>query len=142
MKSIREIMTSKVDYCTTLDNVYEAAVKMAEGNVGAIPVCQDGKLVGVLTDRDIAIRCVAGKKPGSTKITDVMTKEPITISPETLITEAEDLMADKQVRRLFIVEHDSLIGVVSLGDMAIHKGTNMAAAHALTEISENHRIQH
>ncbi len=142
MKSIREIMTSNVDYCTTFDNVYEAAVKMAERDVGAIPVCEDGKLVGVLTDRDIAIRCIAGKKPGSTKITDVMTKEPITISPETPIKEAEELMAEKQIRRLFIVEQESLIGIVSLGDFAIHKGTNMAAAHALAEISENQHIQH
>lgn len=142
MKSIREIMTSNVDYCTTLDNVYEAAVKMAEGDVGAIPVCEDGKLVGVLTDRDIAIRCVAGKKPGSTKITDVMTKEPITISLETPIMEAEELMAEKQIRRLFVVEQESLIGIVSLGDFAIHKATNMAAAHALTEISEKQHIQH
>ncbi|MBA9026995.1 CBS domain-containing protein [Peribacillus huizhouensis] len=142
MKSIREIMTTNVDYCTTLDNVYEAAVKMAEGDVGAIPICQESKLVGVLTDRDIAIRCVAGKKPGSTKITDVMTKVPITISPETSVTEAEDLMAEKQIRRLFVVEQDSLIGVVSLGDLAVHKDTNMAAAHALTEISENQHIQH
>ncbi|MGP4080369.1 CBS domain-containing protein [Pseudalkalibacillus sp. R45] len=136
MKKLREIMTENVDFCTTLDNVYEAAVKMKEDHVGAIPVCEDDKLVGMITDRDIVIRGVAEKKPNASKITDVMSNEIITGTPDMEIEEAVKLMSKHEIRRLPIVEQSKLVGIVSLGDLAIHYESDQQAGMALTEISE------
>jgi CBS domain-containing protein len=143
MKKIREIMTTNVDYCTTVDNMYEAAVKMQQDDVGMVPVCEDGRLVGVITDRDIVLRGVASKKPGSTKITDVMTKKLITVSPETSIEEAEEIMANEQIRRLPVVDNEKLVGIVSLGDLAVNRTTDQQAGMVLSEVSENRdHLQH
>ena len=100
MEKIRDIMTDEVECCTLLDNIFEVAVKMKELNVGAIPIVDKEKLVGMITDRDIVIRGVAEKHPGSTKVEDIMSKEMVTVSPETSSREAAKLMADHQIRRL------------------------------------------
>ncbi|MDP4169262.1 MAG: CBS domain-containing protein [Bacillota bacterium] len=144
MEVIREIMTKNVETCSLLDNVYEVAVKMKELNVGAIPIVDKNKLVGMITDRDIVIRCIAGKHPASSKIEDVMSNSLITISPDATSKEAVKLMADHQIRRLPVVEGDKLVGIVSLGDFAVRELTDDQAKRALTEISEatNNEIQH
>ncbi|MCL6571616.1 MAG: CBS domain-containing protein [Bacillus sp. (in: Bacteria)] len=136
MEKIRAIMTEKVESCTLLDNIFEVAVKMKELNVGAIPIINEDKLVGVITDRDIVVRGVAEKHPGSTKVEDIMSNTLITVSPDTSSKEAAKLMAEHQIRRLPVVEDDKLIGIVSLGDFAIHELTDDQAKEALTEISE------
>lgn len=137
METIREIMTDNVESCSLLDNVYEVAVKMKELNVGAIPIVDQGKLVGMITDRDIVIRGIAEKRPGSSKVESVMSKQLISISPEASTNEAARIMAEHQIRRLPVVEDDKLVGIVSLGDFAIHKLTDDQAKTALTEISES-----
>jgi CBS domain-containing protein len=143
MTTLKDIMTTNVDFCTAEDNVFEAAVKMKEENVGVIPVLENNHLIGVITDRDIVIRCVAEKRPNSTKITDVITTHLVTGTPDMSVDEAEELMASKQVRRLPIVEHDKLVGVVALGDLAVHRQTRGEAGMALSSISENRdQIQH
>ncbi|MEH7118725.1 CBS domain-containing protein [Neobacillus vireti] len=136
MEKIRDIMTDEVECCTLLDNIYEVAVKMKELNVGAIPIVDKEKLVGMITDRDIVIRGVAEKHPGSTKVEDIMSKEMITVSPDTSTREAAKLMADHQIRRLPVVENEKLIGIVALGDFAIRELTDDQAKEALSEISE------
>lgn len=136
MGNIREIMTENVESCTLLDNVYEVAVKMKELNVGAIPIVDQEKLVGMITDRDIVVRGVAEKHPGSSKVEDIMSNNLITVSAETSTKEAARLMAEHQIRRLPVVEGERLIGIVSLGDFAIHELTDDQAKVALTEISE------
>jgi len=136
MEKIRDIMTDDVECCTLLDNMFEVAVKMKELNVGVIPIVDQEKLIGMITDRDIVIRGVAEKHPGSTKVEDIMSKEMVTVSPETSSTEAAKLMAEHQVRRLPVVENGKLIGIVSLGDFAIRELTDDQAKVALTEISE------
>ncbi len=136
MKQLRDIMTKPVDFCTVLDNVYEAAVKMKDDHVGAIPVCENDKLVGMITDRDIVVRGVAEKKPNASKITDVMSDHVITGTPEMSVDEAIHLMMQNEIRRLPIVEETRLVGIVSLGDLAKHKETNEQAGVALTDISE------
>ena len=136
MENIRDIMTSEVESCTLLDNVYEVALKMKELNVGAIPILDQDKLVGMITDRDIVVRGVAEKHPGSTKVEDIMSNKLITITPDSTSKEAAKLMAEHQIRRLPVVEGDKLVGMVSLGDFAIRELTDDQAKVALTEISE------
>ncbi|ULT58463.1 CBS domain-containing protein [Neobacillus drentensis] len=144
MEKIRDIMTDEVECCTLLDNIFEVAVKMKELNVGAIPIVDKEKIVGMITDRDIVIRGVAEKHPGSTKVEDIMSKELISVSPDASSREAAKLMADHQIRRLPVVENEKLIGIVSLGDFAIRELTDDQAKEALSEISEQNYndVQH
>ncbi|MFP7296005.1 CBS domain-containing protein [Neobacillus niacini] len=144
MEKIKDIMTENVECCTLLDNVFEVAVKMKELNVGAIPIVDQEKLVGMITDRDIVVRGVAEKHPGSTKVEDIMSSKLVTISKDATTKEAANLMAEHQIRRLPVVEGDKLIGIVSLGDFAIRKLTDDQAKEALTEISEQNYngVQH
>lgn len=133
---ISDIMTRDVECCTLLDNVYEVAVKMKELNVGAIPILDEEKLVGMITDRDIVIRGVAERHPGSTKVEDIMSNRLITCKPDTSVREAAKLMAEHQIRRLPVVEGNRLVGIVALGDLAVGRRTDDEAGDALSEISE------
>ncbi|MGO4887911.1 CBS domain-containing protein [Anaerobacillus sp. MEB173] len=143
MDHLRDLMTSNVDYCTPVDNIYEVAVKMKDDNVGAIPICEENQqLLGMITDRDIVVRGMAERRPGSTQVTDVMSEHLITASPDMSVDEAADLMAKHQIRRLPIVDNNRLVGIVSLGDLAIHKGTDDEAGYALSEISESPEVHH
>nr|WP_231619467.1 MULTISPECIES: CBS domain-containing protein [unclassified Fictibacillus] len=129
-------MTRNVDYVTPQDNVYEVAVKMKQDNVGVIPVCENDQIIGVITDRDIVVRGVAEKRPGSTKVSDVMSDNLFTGSADMTVEEAAELMADKQVRRLPIVENNKLVGIISLGDLSLAKESDSAAGHTLSQVSE------
>jgi CBS domain-containing protein len=144
MEKIRDIMTEEVECCTLLDNVYEVALKMKELNVGAIPILDQDKLAGMITDRDIVVRGVAEKHPGSTKVEDIMSNQLITVTPDSTSKEAAKLMADHQIRRLPVVEDGKLVGIVSLGDFAIRELTDDQAKQALSEISEQNYngVQH
>lgn len=144
MEKIRDIMTEKVETCSLLDNVYEVAVKMKDLNVGAIPIVDQERLVGMITDRDIVLRCMAEKQPASSKVEEIMSNKLITISQDTPSRDAAKLMAEHQIRRLPVVEGDKLVGIVSLGDFAIRELTDDQAKQALTEISESNYngVQH
>lgn len=141
LEKIRDIMTDDVDCCSLLDNVYEVAVKMKELNVGAVPIVDQGKIVGMITDRDIVLRCIAEKHPASSKVEDIMSSDLITISPDATSKEAVRLMAKHQIRRLPVVEEGKLIGIVSLGDFAVRELTDDQAKTALSEISETNQSQ-
>lgn len=138
MKTVKELMSTNVECCTLLDNVYEVALKMKELDVGAIPIVDGDKLVGMITDRDIVVRGVAEKHPGSTKVEDIMSKQMITASPETTARDAAELMAKHQIRRLPVTKDGKLLGILSLGDLATEKITDYQAGKALSEISEHH----
>ncbi len=143
METIKDIMTKEVECCSLLDNIYEVAVKMKDLNVGAIPIVDEEKLVGMITDRDIVIRGVAEKNPGSTKVEKIMSDHLVTVTPDTTTDEAAQLMAEQQIRRLPVVEGENLIGIVSLGDLATNQLTDEQAGDALADISEqNNHIQH
>lgn len=143
MGIIKDIMSKDIECCSLLDNMYEVAVKMKELNVGAIPIVDEKRLVGMITDRDIAIRGVAEKNPGSTKVEKIMSDQLVTVTSDTTTNQAAKLMAEHQIRRLPVVEGENLIGIVSLGDFAIHQLTDEQAGNALSEISEqNNQIQH
>lgn len=137
MQKISDIMTKDVRYCIAEDNIYEAAVKMKSLDCGAIPICSNEQLIGMITDRDIVIRGVAEKRPNSTKVTDLMSSDLITCSPDTSVEEAAQLMAKHQIRRLPVVEGSKLVGICALGDLAIRQQYDQSAEKALSEISES-----
>ncbi|EOS57992.1 Predicted signal-transduction protein containing cAMP-binding and CBS domains [Paenibacillus barengoltzii J12] len=137
LRKVSEIMTKNVVTVSPQDNVYEVAVKMKENDTGFIPVVEGGdKLIGVITDRDLVIRGIAEKRPGSTAVTEVMTKGIKTATQEMSVDEAAELMAEQQIRRLPVCEGDRLIGIVSLGDLAVRNIFADNAGEALSEISE------
>ncbi|ATA59411.1 Inosine-5-monophosphate dehydrogenase [Geobacillus stearothermophilus] len=123
-----------------LTNMYEVAVKMREFNVGAIPIVDQGRLVGMITDRDLVVRGIAEKHPGSTAVTEVMSRELVTVSPDDSVQKAADIMARHQIRRLPVVEGGRLVGIVALGDLATNRYSDESAGRALSEISEQHRV--
>lgn len=138
MRKVSEIMTTDVVTVTPKDNVYEVAVKMKQHNVGYIPVVEEGgdKLLGVITDRDLVIRGIAEKHPGSTAVETVMTKGIKTVTSDTSVDEAAELMAEQQIRRLPVTEGERLIGSVSIGDLAVRNIFANEAGEALMHISE------
>ncbi|HSH25483.1 MAG TPA: CBS domain-containing protein [Massilibacterium sp.] len=139
MKMVKDVMTHEIECCYPQDNVFEAAQKMKQLNVGSIPICDEQKqLIGMVTDRDIVVRSVADKLPNATQVTDVMTSNPISVTPDTHVQEATNIMAENQIRRLPVVENNQLIGIVSLGDFAVRNETDQSAGNALSSISETH----
>ena len=137
MTQVREFMSTHIVHCTPLDNVYEAAVKMKEESVGLIPVIENKQVVGLVTDRDLVVRGIAEKHPGSNQITNVMTTNIVSVSPDDSIEKATELMAQYQIRRLPVVESGQLVGMLALGDLAIRKSADDQAGFALSEISEH-----
>jgi CBS domain-containing protein len=119
-KSISEVMTSKVCSIDADKPVAYAAKMMRDEDVGLAPIVEGERLVGTLTDRDIAIRVVAeGRDPQSTRVSDVASTDLVTIDPQQDLDEALRLMAQHQVRRLPVVEEDGrLVGVVAQADVA------------------------
>jgi len=116
-----------------------AARLLSRHNVGALPVCSaKGVLQGIVSDRDIVLRCVAAEEdPAQTPVRDIMTRSCATVAPGDDCREATRLMALHQVRRLPVVEDGKLVGVISLSDLARSGRFDMEAAQALCEISEN-----
>lgn len=138
MNQLRDIMSTDVAYCSPQDNVYEAASLMKDHNVGMIPVVENGVLKGVVTDRDLVIRGIAERKPNSMTVGQIMSNQLLTGTPDMSIDEAARLMAEAQVRRLPVVENNKLVGIVSLGDLAVQGRYEDEAGRALNEISETH----
>jgi CBS domain-containing protein len=121
-KGIRDVMTSNPRTIEADRPVAEAARLMRDEDVGLAPVVEGDRLVGTLTDRDIAIRVVAeGRDPEATPVRDVASTDLVTLDPEQELSEALRLMAQHQVRRLPVVEEDGrLVGVIAQADVAQH----------------------
>ena len=132
----REIMTSNVQTATRDMSLREVAAIMRDGDMGAIPVVEDGKLVGLVTDRDIVVRSVADGKDASTPVSDAMTTEIFSVSPDDFAFEAIRLMGDKQVRRIPVVdESGALAGIIAMADIALEMEDEREIAETLEEIS-------
>ncbi|MGG0197981.1 CBS domain-containing protein, partial [Bacillus licheniformis] len=112
---LKDIMTTNAECCEPSAPIAEIAGKMRDYNVGSIPVCENGKLTGIVSDRDIVIRCVAENETDAAA-RDIMSTQMVTGRPDMSAEEAGDLMAEHQIRRLPIVEDDRLVGIVALGD--------------------------
>lgn len=136
-----EIMNRNVVYISPEETVSLAARLLARHNIGALPVCgADGALQGVLTDRDIVLRCVAlNRDPARTAAGEIMSRGVLTASPGEEAAAAGRRMAQGQVRRLPVVENGSVVGVLSLGDLALRAETDLEAGKALEKISANAR---
>ena len=136
-QSIREIMTPNPSTIEPERSVVDAARIMKQEDAGVVPVTENGRLTGMVTDRDIAIRVVAeGKDPKSTPVREVASKDLVTIDPQQDLDEALRLMAKHQVRRLPVVEEDGrLVGVVAQADVARH-GDDAKTGQVVQEISE------
>ena len=136
---LRDIMTNPVIRINPDESVAVAARTLERYNIGALPVCgSDGRLCGLITDRDIVTRCLAaGRSPAATTVRDVMTSKVIAARPDMEANLAAGLMGREQIRRLPVMENGKLCGMVSLGDLAMKDETSMDAGDALTEISSN-----
>jgi CBS domain-containing protein len=135
---VRDLMNPSVVSITPGESAALAARLLGRHNLGALPVCgDDGGLRGIVTDRDIVLRCVAAEEdPAQVPVRDIMTRNCATVSPGDDPREATRVMADKQVRRLPVLEGGKVVGMVSLGDLARCRQFDMEASKALSEISD------
>lgn len=137
--NVRDCMNSHVISIAPEESVAVAARLMARHNVGALPVkARDGSLCGIVTDRDMVLRCVAlNRSAEETSVARIMTGRVAAVSPTASLTQAADCMAKEQVRRLPVVEGRKLVGIVSLGDLSHRDDYATEAAEALSEITAN-----
>ena len=135
---IRDIMTTGVELVHPDTMLRDAAQKMRDADTGFLPVGENDQLVGTLTDRDITIRAVAeGQDPNSAKVRDAMSENLVYCFDDQDSSEAAELMAEKQLRRLPILSRDKrLVGVVSLGDLATRTGDDDVVGQTVEDISE------
>ena len=136
---LRDVMTSSVVKIHPDETVAVAARALERYNIGALPVCgNDGRLCGMVTDRDLVTRCLASnRQPEKTKVRDVMTGNVISAMPDMDTGAAAHLMGRQQIRRLPVVENGKLCGMVSLGDLANREECCYDAGDALTAICDN-----
>ncbi len=132
----RDIMTSSVKTATRGQSLREAALMMRDGDVGSVPVVENGKLVGIVTDRDIVIRSIADGDDVSSSVEKAMTTDIFSVKPDDFVFEAIRLMGDKQVRRVPVVdEGGNLAGIIAMADIALEMEDQTEIAEALEEIS-------
>ncbi len=132
----REIMTSNVTTANRAMTLQKVAVLMREGDCGVMPIVEDGKLVGIVTDRDIVVRAIAEGKNAETKVGDVMTTEIFSVKPDDFVFEAIRLMGDRQVRRIPVInEEGELAGIIAMADVALEMEDEREIAATLEEIS-------
>jgi CBS domain-containing protein len=136
MSQIRDLMTSNPSSCEASSTVIDAAKQMAQEDVGAIPVVEGERLVGLVTDRDIVLRVVAeGRDPSSTSLSDITSSSLETVSPDDDLDTALRKMASAQVRRLPVVEGDRLVGIVAQADVA-RAGQDTRTGEVVEQISQ------
>ena len=135
---LKDVMTPGVEVIAPEASIYEAAEKMSHLDIGPLPVCEDNRLIGMLTDRDITVRAVAaGRDPVTTLVRDVMTPDIVYGLDDQDIADAARLMEQYQIRRLPVLNRSKqLVGIVALGDLAIHAGAKPLAAEVLAQVSE------
>jgi len=134
--SVRDVMTPEVETTTSSQLLQEAARSMKDGDFGSIPVVDDGRLVAVLTDRDIVIRAVAeGLDASTTQVGQVASSDPVTVSPDQSLDDAVEIMTHYQVRRLPVVDEGQLVGVLSQADIALEAKEKLTG-EVVQEISQ------
>ena len=138
---VRQLMTSPAISISPEETVAVASRTLTHYNIGMLPVCTaEGQLRGVLTDRDIVTRCLAGgRDPAKTPVRDIMTHQVRFTDPNMDAAVAAHLMGSQQIRRLPVLENGKLCGLLSLGDLATNDETTIDAADALSTITSNIR---
>jgi CBS domain-containing protein len=141
---LKDVMTKDVKLASPDMTLKEAAAQMRDGDFGVLPVGENDRLVGVITDRDITIRAVAeGKDPNGTKVREVMSQGVTWCYEDASVEEAARLMSEKQIRRLPVINRDKrLVGIVALGDFAVESDEIRPAAEALSKVSRGAEQHH
>ena len=134
---ITDIWTTDVETCAPDMSIQEIASKMLELDVGSIPISDGKRLMGIITDRDIVIRGIASQISLDSPVSQILTSEMITGTKDMTVEDAAELMSEHQIRRLPIVENDQLLGIVSLGDIAVRDRKDYNSNMVLEEVSES-----
>ena len=136
MTQIRDVMTQNPSSCAPSTAVVEAAKVMAREDVGAVPVVEGDRLVGVVTDRDVVVRVLAEERdPQATTVGEIVSSDVVSVAPDAGLDEALRLLARHQVRRLPVVEGDRLVGIVAQADVARH-GDDSQTGQVVEQISQ------
>lgn len=134
--NVRDVMTPNPRTIELSDTIQDAARIMREEDTGAVPVVEEGRVVGMVTDRDIVIRAVADGDFEAT-IDDIVSDDVVTATAEMTTAAAAELMGEHQIRRLPVVDDDeNIIGIVSLGDLAVKENRDARMGETLENISE------
>lgn len=135
---VRHVMTPAPKTLSAERNAGDAAGLMAQYDVGAVPVMDGDALVGIVTDRDLVVRVLARRKdPTEVTLGEILTKVVTTVTPDVKLADARDLMAEHKIRRLPVVKDDELVGILSLGDVALGDSSKRAVGEALEDVSES-----
>ena len=126
MAQISEVMTANPQCAQASDSIQQVAQAMQQGNFGSMPVMQDGKFAGVVTDRDIAVRGVAQGCAPDQPVQQVMTQQPVCVGPDCDIQEAAQQLQQKQIRRLYVTENEKVVGVAALADVVSAAGDQLS----------------
>jgi CBS domain-containing protein len=133
---IRDVMTPNPRTVSPNDTIQTAAKVMQTEDTGAVPVVTDGKVLAVVTDRDIVVRVVAEGASFLSSVGSIATTGVVCATPEMSTSEASELMSEHQIRRLPVVDNDRLVGIVSIGDLAVKEGKDSRWGDTLQSISE------
>lgn len=134
--NVREVMTPNPRTCQPDSTLQDAARIMRDEDTGVVPVVEGGRVIGMLTDRDIVVRCVADGGRPDRKVREALSGDVVCATPDMSTSDAADLMAEHQIRRLPVVEDDKLVGILSLGDLAVKVGKDRRTGDTLENISE------
>jgi CBS domain-containing protein len=134
--NIRDVMTPNPRTVSPDDSIQRAACVMRDEDTGVVPVVDNGRTVGVVTDRDIVIRAVASGGELNGPIRDIVSSNVVSVGPDMSTREAAELMSEHQIRRLPVVENERLVGIVSIGDLAVKEGKDGRMGDTLQGISE------
>ena len=138
--NIRDVMTSNPRTVSPGDSIQNAARIMRDEDTGAVPVVDNGRPVGIVTDRDIVVRAVADGELNR-PVRDIVSGGVVTARPDMSTREAAQLMSEHQVRRLPVVENERLVGIVSIGDLAVKEANDKRVGDALQDISQGVKEQ-
>jgi len=128
-RTLRDVMSPRPVTMHTGTTVLEAARKMRDDDIGDVLVMRDGGVAGIVTDRDIVVRVLAeGLEPHSISVSQVMSEDPVCLSPDDSVDRATELMRSKAIRRIPVVEGGEPVGIVSIGDLAIDADGERALA--------------
>jgi CBS domain-containing protein len=137
MQKVKELMSRDVKVTSPDKTIEEAAQQMEAGNFGMLPVEAHGRMIGAISDRDIAIRAVAKGRAPATEVREIMTKGVVTAFEDDSVAQTAKLMSDKKIRRVPILNANKhLVGIVALGDLAVGDADTAVAGTALSKISK------
>lgn len=140
--NVKDVMTPRPRAIQSTESIRVAARIMREEDTGVVPVVEGERLVAVVTDRDIVLRAVAQGDSTDGPVRSIATPELVVATPDMSTTEASRLMSEHQVRRLPVVDGDRLVGIVSLGDLAVKEGKDSRVGDTLEGISEGVKTRH